>query len=112
MRSVSLVTILFAVSIIMFAETAVAETTFDGTWSVTTNVHDYKNPNGTMSRAYTWQFPMTVKNGVLHGERGKRGSYDFLEINGTITADGDATIQAEGITGKGTEFTKGHTAAG
>jgi hypothetical protein len=64
MKSVSLATILFAVSILMFAETAVAETSFDGTWSVTTNVHDYKNPNGTMSRAYTWQFPMTVKNGV------------------------------------------------
>jgi hypothetical protein len=55
---------------------------------------------------------MTVKNGILHGERGNRGMGDFYEINGTTAADGTATIRADGITGKGTEFTKGHRSPG
>src|SRR5580658_9266713 len=80
-------------------------TTFDGTWSVTMSARDHQNPNGTMSLAYAWHFSMRVKNGILHGERGNRGMGDFYEINGTIAADDTATIRANGITGKGTEFT-------
>jgi hypothetical protein len=76
------------------------------------SARNYKNPNGTISLAYAWHFSMTVKNGILHGERGNRGMGDFYEINGTIAADGTATIRADGITGKGTEFTKGHRSPG
>jgi hypothetical protein len=65
-------------------------TTFDGTWSVTMSARNYQNPNGTMSLAYAWHFSTTVKNGILHGERGNRGMGDFYEINGTIAADGTA----------------------
>jgi len=102
----SLVTSVFAIlTMTLVAQNA---TTFDGTWSVTMSARNYQNPNGTMSLAYAWHFSMTVKNGILHGERGNRGIGDFYEINGTIAADGTATIRADGITGKGTEFTKGH----
>jgi hypothetical protein len=40
-----------------------------------------------------------VKNGVLHGEIGTGGAADWYELNGTIAADGAATIRANGITG-------------
>lgn len=65
-----------------------------------------------MSEAYAYHFPMSVKNGLLHGERGNRGMWDFYEINGKIAADGTATIRADGITGAGTQFTKGHSPPG
>jgi hypothetical protein len=76
------------------------------------SARNYQNPNGTMSLAYAWHFSMKVKNGILHGERGNRGMGDFYEISGTIAADGTAAIRADGITGKGTEFTKGHRSPG
>jgi hypothetical protein len=106
----SLVTSVFAIlTMTLVAQNA---TTFDGTWSVTMSARNYQNPNGTMSLAYAWHFSMTVNNGILHGERGNRGMGDFYEINGTIAADGTGTIRADGITGKGTEYTKGHRSPG
>lgn len=71
----------------------------------TMSARNYQNPNSTMSLAYAWHFSMTVKNGILHDERGNRGMGDFYEINGTIAADGTAAIRADGITGKGTSTT-------
>jgi hypothetical protein len=113
MKSAFLSTFVVAVlTMTLVVQNAIADTTFDGTWSVTMSAHNYQNPNSTMSLAYAWHFSMTVKNGILHGERGNRGMGDFYEINGTIAADGTATIRADGITGKGTEFTKGHTSPG
>ena len=63
-----LVTSVFAILTV----TSVAQnaTTFDGTWSATMSAHNYQNPNSAMSLAYAWHFSMTVKNGILHGERG------------------------------------------
>jgi hypothetical protein len=71
------------------------------------SARNYQNPNGTISLAYAWRFSMTVKNGILHGERGNRGMGDFYEINGTIAADGTATIRADGINGKARSSPKG-----
>jgi hypothetical protein len=65
----SLSTIVVAILTMTFvAQDAMADTTFDGAWSVTMRAYNYQNPDSTMSLAYAWHFPMTVKNGVLHGK--------------------------------------------
>jgi hypothetical protein len=115
MKSASLIAILFAVATMQFPQItkAASDTTaFDGTWQVTMSARNYDNPNSTMSDAYAYHFSMIVKNGVLHGERGNRGMWDFYEIDGKIAADGTATLRADGITGAGTQFTKGHSPPG
>src|ERR1700684_3491941 len=105
MKSVSLIAILFATATLLYAQNtkAASDTTaFDGTWQVTMSARDYDNPKSTMSEAYAYHFPMSGKDGVLHGERGNRGMWDFYEINAKVAADGTATIRADGITGAGT----------
>jgi hypothetical protein len=52
-KSGSLITIVFAVSTLLFAQNTKAastDTAFDGTWSVTVNYHEYKNPDGVKSQ--------------------------------------------------------------
>src|SRR5580658_7981262 len=115
MKFRSLMTIVFTAATMLFPQMtkAASDTTaFDGTWQVTMSARNYDNPNSTMSEGYAYHFPMSVQNGVLHGERGNRGMWDFYEINGKIAADGTATIRADGITGAGTQFTKGHSPPG
>jgi len=43
------------------AQNAMADTTFDGTWSVTMSAHNYQNPNSTMSLVYAWHFSSLAK---------------------------------------------------
>lgn len=115
MKFRSLMTIVFTAATMLFPQMTKASsdtTAFDGTWQVTMSARNYDNPNSTMSEGYAYHFPMSIKNGVLHGERGNRGRWDFYEINGKIAADGTATIRADGITGAGTQFTKGHSPPG
>jgi hypothetical protein len=40
-----------------------------------------------------------VKNGVLHGEKGKQGEPGWLKLDGTIAADGAADLYASGLVG-------------
>jgi hypothetical protein len=47
----------------------------------------------------------------LHGETGNRGKENFYEINGTIAADGTATIRANGISGP-SKFNRSHIPPG
>jgi hypothetical protein len=89
----------FAVLTLLIAQTKAATTTFDGNWWVTVDYHEYKNPDGSTALAAVKHFPVKVNNGVLHGEIGTRGAADWYELNGTIAADGAATIRANGITG-------------
>ena len=108
MKPASLSTILFAIFTMTFvAQNAIADTTFDGNWWVTVDYHEYKNPDGSTALAAVKHFPVKVKNGVLHGEIGTRGAADWYELNGTIAADGAATIRANGITGS-PKHTPGH----
>ena len=51
-----------------------AGTTFDGGWAVTLETPEYKDPTGVVSLAYTFNFPAEVKDGLLHGEHGTKGS--------------------------------------
>jgi hypothetical protein len=111
MKSASQIAIVAAILTMLFAQNTKAAspgTAFDGTWAVTVDFHEYKNPDGTMALAAVKHFPAKVKNGILHGESGTRGTADWYELNGTIEADGTATIRASGITGnpKQTPFHK------
>jgi serine/threonine protein kinase len=77
-----------------------ANKTFDGVWSVTLNIHDYKDPGtGAIAQGYVDYFAAKVKNGVLHGEHGTRGAAAFYEINGKIDADGTAILHLNGLRG-------------
>ena len=102
MKYASLITIMFAVSTLLFAQNTKAastDRTFDGTWSVTVDFHEYKNPDGSMARAWVKHFAAEVENGVLHGELGTRGAPDWYELIGKIEADGTAMLRATGVTG-------------
>jgi hypothetical protein len=103
MRPTSLILIVFAVSTLLFAQNTKAastDTAFDGTWSVTLNTHDYKDPNtGQVALAYVDHFPAEIKNGILHGEYATRGLPGWLEIDGKIGTDGTALLQVNALTG-------------
>jgi hypothetical protein len=74
--------------------------TFDGVWSVTLNISDYKDPaTGSIAQGYVEYFAAKVKNGVLHGEHGTRGAPAFYEVNGKIEADGTAILHLSGLRG-------------
>src|SRR5260370_21692575 len=75
------------------------DTAFDGTWSVTLNAPAFKDPTGLEVRGFVFNFPATVKNGVLHGEHGTKGAVNWLVIDGKIDPSGTAILHANGITG-------------
>ena len=104
MKSAFLIVIVFAVSILPFAQNtkaASAVTAFDGTWSLTLNGHEYKDPRtGVVAAGYIIHFPAKVKNGVLHGEwKNRAAPYDWFELNGKIQANGNALLNLNGVTG-------------
>ncbi len=67
---------------------------FDGAWNVTLNCPTA--PDNTLS--YTWQFPATVVQGVLHGEHGVKDGGGWLTLDGKIEPDGSSTLMANGLT--------------
>ncbi len=67
---------------------------FDGAWNVTLNCPTA--PDNTLS--YTWQFPATVVQGVLHGEHGVKDGGSWLTLDGKIEPDGSSTLMANGLT--------------
>jgi hypothetical protein len=68
---------------------------FDGDW---TTVVTCAPAVGALP--YTYQFTSTVRNGVLHGERGAKGLPGWLSLDGQIMPDGSADIRARGLVGK------------
>jgi CHAT domain-containing protein len=72
---------------------------FDGNWVVTEVGHEYKNPDGTLTKGGTRSFPVKIKNGVLHGEYGVRGAANSFELNGRIAENGTTVLRATGLTG-------------
>jgi hypothetical protein len=114
MKFGSLVSIAFAAATLLYAQNmkAASDTTaFDGTWSVTQDTSEFQNPDGSVARAWTQHFFATVKNGVLHGERGTRGAPGWFEFNGNIDANGRANLSANGVT-REEKWNKGPTHAG
>jgi len=87
----------FLPAVIFLSGAAAADDTdrFDGVWNTTVTC---SNTAGALG--YSYQFTSTVKDGVLHGERGTEGRAGWLRLDGTIQPDGRATIHAKGLVGK------------
>ena len=98
MKSASLL-VLAILAMTFVAPNAMADTTFDGTWSVTLNAHECKNPDGTVARGVILHFSAKVKNGVLHADWRSTRTPASLEINGKIGTDGAAILNLKGIVG-------------
>jgi hypothetical protein len=79
---------------------------FDGTWET---VLSCENAAGALG--YSYKFPSIVKDGVLHGEKGKKGKAGWLQLDGKILADGSAKIYADGLVGAA-DAAVGHRPAG
>jgi len=71
-----------------------ADRPFDGAW---TTVLSCENTDGALG--YSFKFVSTVKDGVLHGERGTSGKPGWLQIDGKIAPDGQAKLFADGLVG-------------
>lgn len=74
--------------------TTTPSTQFDGTWQTTLSC---TNANGALG--YSFRFPSTVKNGVLHGEKGSAHEAGWLQIDGSLRPDGAADLYVEGLVG-------------
>lgn len=67
---------------------------FDGAWDATLSCP--KSPDG--AKAFSFEFDVAVKDGVLHGERGTEDEPGWMRLDGPIKPDGSAALIAEGIT--------------
>ena len=67
---------------------------FDGAWDATLTCP--RSPDG--AKAYSFEFDVRIKNGVLHGERGTEGKPGWMSLDGPIKDDGSAALIAEGLT--------------
>ena len=62
MKSASLSTIVITIfAMTLVTQNAIADTTFDGTWFVAVNAHQYENPDGSTALAWVMNFPAEVK---------------------------------------------------
>jgi len=77
------------------ASPAAGDSRFDGTWNVTLACPEASD--GTLP--FTWVFTADVKDGVLHGERGRAGEPASMSLDGPIQPDGTANLHAHGLTG-------------
>jgi hypothetical protein len=71
-----------------------AKTQFDGVWQTTLSC---SNSNGALG--YSLRFPSTIKNGVLHGEKGVPNEAGWLQIDGSLGSDGVADLYVDGLVG-------------
>ena len=67
---------------------------FDGTWDT---ILTCPNSNGALG--FSYHFDSTVKDGLLHGEKGDKGQPGWLQLDGKIPVDGSASLYAEGLVG-------------
>jgi hypothetical protein len=76
------------------AHAAAAPAPFDGTW---TTILSCTNSNGALG--YSFEFPSSVTQGVLHGEKGTKGEPGWLTLDGHIQSDGAADLYVNGLVG-------------
>jgi hypothetical protein len=74
--------------------TTAPTTRFDGLWQTTLSC---TNANGALG--YSFRFTSTVKNAVLHGEKGTAHEAGWLQIDGSLGLDGVADLYVEGLVG-------------
>jgi hypothetical protein len=79
---------------------------FDGEWDTIVSC-----PNSNGALGYSFEFPSHVKDGVLHGDKGVKGEAGWLQFDGTIAADGTASLYASGLVGA-SEMAVGHRPVG
>jgi len=73
---------------------ALGSTRFDGTWNVTIQCPPHEAATG-----YKMRFPVEVKEGVLSGQYGTEGQPSSVALKGRIQPDGQAIVDARGVTG-------------
>jgi hypothetical protein len=71
-----------------------ADGRFDGAWTTIVSCTNLDDALG-----YSFEFPSTVRDGVLHGEKGIKSAPGWLQIDGTIHPDGSAQLYADGLVG-------------
>jgi hypothetical protein len=71
------------------------EQRFDGSWAVVMTCQ--QTADG--ASGFVYQFTAEVKNGMLHGEYGRLGKPASLTLVGKLEPDGNALLQAHGLTG-------------
>jgi hypothetical protein len=79
---------------------------YDGEWDTILSC-----PNFGSALGYSFEFVTTIRQGVLHGDKGAKGEPGWLQLDGTIPADGRASIYASGLVGA-SEAAVGHRPAG
>jgi len=79
---------------------------FDGVWDT---ILSCANSNGALG--YSFKFPSTVKDDVLHGEKGTKGEPGWLQLDGRILRDGSAKLYVDGLVGAA-QFAVGQRPAG
>jgi hypothetical protein len=67
---------------------------FDGAWDTILSC-----PNVAGALGYSFEFVSTVKDGVLHGEKGEQGKAGWLALDGSILEDGSANLYVQGLVG-------------
>lgn len=80
---------------------------FDGTWLVLYSCTVARDG----AAGFSLNFLASVRDGVLHGERGVRGQARSLALDGQIQPDGSAMLAGQGVTGNA-EYSVGRIAAG
>ena len=75
-------------------EKAASTVQFDGVWQTTLSC---ANSHGALG--YSFRFPSTVKNGLLHGEKGTPHEAGWLQIDGSLNSDGMADLYVDGLVG-------------
>lgn len=70
------------------------KTQFEGLWQTTLSC---ENSHGALG--YSFRFSSTVKNGLLHGEKGTAHEAGWLSIDGSIGPDGLADLYVDGLVG-------------
>lgn len=67
---------------------------FDGAWDT---ILSCPNFNGALG--FSFEFISTVKDGVLHGEKGEPGKAGWLALDGSILENGSANLYVQGLVG-------------
>jgi hypothetical protein len=87
-------TALTAIALIVLAQAASSEESFDGKWLTTVSCEAARGALG-----YSYRFVSEVKRGKLRGLHGTEGQPSSLLIEGTVAADGSGKLYATGRTG-------------
>ncbi len=91
-------TLLLLVAAVLPSLAAHAQTNaFDGAWTVTIVCHEHTDA-GVRAEGYTFHYPVTVKEGLLHGQRLSEGQPGWMILDGKIHGDGSAELHARGLT--------------